>query len=173
MVAAAVWALGQAGKTFMPTMDEGSMIVQLETPPSIDLEASLALDLRVQRALLAAVPEITSIIARAGSDELGLDPMGLNQTDSFLVLKPRVEWQVADKDALMDRIRAVLDASFPGVGYAFTQPIEMRVSEMIIGVRGDVAVRLFGADLQVLNEKAAAIAKVLEAIPGAEDVFTT
>ncbi len=173
MVAAAMWALGQAGKTFMPTMDEGSMIVQLETPPSIDLEASLALDLRVQRALMAEIPEITSIIARAGSDELGLDPMGLNQTDSFLVLKPRSEWQVADKDALMDHIRAVLEASFPGVGYAFTQPIEMRVSEMIIGVRGDVAVRLFGADLQVLNEKAAAIAKVLEGIPGAEDVFTT
>jgi len=173
MVAAALWALSLAGKTFMPTMDEGALIVQLETPPSIDLEASLALDLRVQQALLAAVPEITSIIARAGSDELGLDPMGLNQTDSFLVLKPRAEWQVADKDALMDRIRAVLDGSFPGVGYAFTQPIEMRVSEMIIGVRGDVAVRLFGADLQVLNTKAAAIAGVLERIPGAEDVFTT
>lgn len=173
MVAAALWAVSLAGKTFMPTMDEGSLIVQLETPPSIDLEASLALDVRVQQALLAQVPEITSIIARAGSDELGLDPMGLNQTDSFLVLKPREEWQVADKDALMDRIRAVLEDSFPGVGYAFTQPIEMRVSEMIIGVRGDVAVRLFGADLQVLNAKAAAIAQVLEGIPGAEDVFTT
>ncbi len=173
MVAVAVWAVSQAGKTFMPTMDEGALIVQLETPPSIDLEASLALDLRVQQALLAQVPEITSIIARAGSDELGLDPMGLNQTDSFLVLKPRAEWQVADKEALIDRIRNVLDTSFPGVGYAFTQPIEMRVSEMIIGVRGDVAVRLFGTDLAVLNEKAAAIAAVLEKIPGAEDVFTT
>ena len=173
MVAVAVWAVSQAGKTFMPTMDEGALIVQLETPPSIDLEASLALDLRVQQALMAQVPEITSIIARAGSDELGLDPMGLNQTDSFLVLKPRAEWQVADKDALIDKIRTVLETSFPGVGYAFTQPIEMRVSEMIIGVRGDVAVRLFGADLQVLNAKAAAIAAVLEEIPGAEDVFTT
>ncbi|MEW5838480.1 MAG: CusA/CzcA family heavy metal efflux RND transporter [Pseudomonadota bacterium] len=173
MVAVAVWAVSQAGKTFMPTMDEGALIVQLETPPSIDLEASLALDLRVQQALMAQVPEITSIIARAGSDELGLDPMGLNQTDSFLVLKPRAEWQVADKDALIDRIRTVLDTSFPGVGYAFTQPIEMRVSEMIIGVRGDVAVRLFGTDLAVLNAKAAAIAAVLEKIPGAEDVFTT
>lgn len=173
MVAAALWAVSLAGKTFMPTMDEGALIVQLETPPSIDLEASLALDLRVQQALLAKVPEITSIIARAGSDELGLDPMGLNQTDSFLVLKPREQWQVADKDALMDRIRTVLDESFPGVGYAFTQPIEMRVSEMIIGVRGDVAVRLFGPDLQVLNAKAASIAQVLEGIQGAEDVFTT
>ncbi len=173
MVLAALWAAASAGKTFMPTMDEGSLIVQLETPPSIDLDASLALDLRVQKALMEAVPEITAIIGRAGSDELGLDPMGLNQTDNFLVLKPRDQWQVTSKDALIDRIREVLDAQFPGVNYAFTQPIEMRVSEMIIGVRGDVAVRLFGTDLAVLNAKAAAIAKVLESVPGAQDVFTT
>ncbi len=165
-------ALVQAGKTFMPTMDEGSLIVQLEKHPSIDLDASLAIDLQVQKAVLARVPEVQAIIARAGSDELGLDPMGLNQTDSFLVLKPREEWEVADKDALMDRIRAVME-DFPGLGYGFTQPIEMRVSEMIIGARGDVAIRLFGTDLDVLNEKAAAIAATLEGIPGAEDVFTT
>ncbi len=168
----AVFALGQAGKTFMPTMDEGSLIVQLEKPPSIDLDASLALDLRVQQALLARVPEIESVIARAGSDELGLDPMGLNQTDSFLVLKPRTEWVAADKDALMDTIRAVME-DFPGIDYGFTQPIEMRVSEMIIGARGDVAIRLFGPELEVLNARAEAIAQTLEGIEGAEDVFTT
>ncbi|MFZ5465865.1 MAG: efflux RND transporter permease subunit [Pseudomonadota bacterium] len=171
-VVVAAGALGQAGKTFMPTMDEGSLILQLEKLPSIDLDASLAIDQRVQRALLARVPEVEAVIARAGSDELGLDPMGLNQTDSFLVLKPREAWEVADKDTLMDRIRAVME-DFPGVDYAFTQPIEMRVSEMIIGVRGDVAIRLFGPDLAVLNEKAAAIAATLEGIEGAEDVFTT
>lgn len=171
-VALALGALSQAGKTFMPTMDEGSLILQLEKPPSIDLDASLALDSAVQKALLARVPEIEAIIARAGSDELGLDPMGLNQTDSFLVLKPRESWEVADKDALMDRIRAVME-DFPGVDYGFTQPIEMRVSEMIIGARGDVAIRLFGPDLAVLNEKAAAIAATLKGIQGAEDVFTT
>lgn len=171
-VALAGIALGMAGKTFMPTMDEGSLIVQLEKAPSIDLDASLAIDQRVQHALLARLPEIEAIIARAGSDELGLDPMGLNQTDSFLVLKPRAEWTVPDKDALMDAIRAVME-DFPGVDYAFTQPIEMRVSEMIIGVRGDVAIRLFGPDLDTLNARAAAIAATLEGIQGAEDVFTT
>ncbi|MGB9670894.1 MAG: efflux RND transporter permease subunit [Halothiobacillaceae bacterium] len=171
-VVVAAGALAQAGKTFMPTMDEGSLILQLEKHPSIDLDASLALDQQVQQALLARVPEIEAVIARAGSDELGLDPMGLNQTDSFLVLKPRHTWSVPDKDALMDRIRAVMK-DFPGVDYGFTQPIEMRVSEMIIGARGDVAIRLFGPDLAVLNEKAAAIAATLEGIEGAEDVFTT
>ncbi|MDM7322145.1 MAG: CusA/CzcA family heavy metal efflux RND transporter [Gammaproteobacteria bacterium] len=171
-VVIAALALMQAGKTFMPTMDEGSLILQLEKHPSIDLDASLALDQRVQQAILARVPEIEAIIARAGSDELGLDPMGLNQTDSFLVLKPRPTWSVPDKDALMDRIRTVM-GDFPGVTYGFTQPIEMRVSEMIIGARGDVAIRLFGPELSILNEKAAAIAATLKGISGAEDVFTT
>jgi cobalt-zinc-cadmium resistance protein CzcA len=90
----------------------------------------------------------------------------------FMVLKPRDEWTVANKEALQDSIRAVLD-EFPGVAYGFTQPIEMRVSEMLTGVRGDVAAKLFGADLETLNRKADEIAGVLTQIPGSQDVFTT
>ncbi|WP_419633493.1 efflux RND transporter permease subunit, partial [Thiolapillus sp.] len=128
----------QVGKTFMPTMDEGDLIVQLEKLPSINLEQSLKIDMAVQRELIKRVPEVTSVIARTGSDELGLDPMGLNETDSFLVLRPVEEWTVPDKEALKEKIRDVLK-DFPGVAYAFTQPIEMRVSEMLTGVRGDLA----------------------------------
>jgi cobalt-zinc-cadmium resistance protein CzcA len=153
------------GKTFMPTMDEGSLIVQLEKLPSISLDASLDIDTRFQRALKEIVPEAMQIVARAGSDEIGLDPMGLNQTDTFISLSPG-----ADKPAIVHRIRELL-AEFPGVAYAFTQPIEMRVSEMILGVRGDLAIRLFGPDIDTLNHKAGEIAEVLRAIPGAEDVF--
>jgi cobalt-zinc-cadmium resistance protein CzcA len=160
------------GKTFLPTMDEGSLIVQLEKLPSIGLDASLAIDLRFQQALLARVPEVAEVVARAGADEIGLDPMGLNQTDTFLRLKPREEWRRPDKDWLADEIRAVL-ADFPGIAYAFTQPIQMRVSEMILGVRGDVAIRLFGPDLDVLNAKAGAIAESLRGLNGAEDVYYT
>ena len=159
------------GKTFMPTMDEGDLIVQLEKLPSINLAESIAIDQRVQKAILAEVPEVKAIVARTGSDELGLDPMGLNQTDSFLVLKPRAEWRFADKDGLMAAIREVLDR-FPGVDYAFTQPIEMRVSEMLTGVRGDLAVKLFGTDQGQLNRTAEAIVQVLKSIPGAQDVYT-
>ncbi|MAT65480.1 MAG: CusA/CzcA family heavy metal efflux RND transporter [Gammaproteobacteria bacterium] len=162
----------QIGKTFMPTMDEGDLIVQLEKLPSITLEQSAELDRRVQQAILKEVPEVERIVARAGSDEIGMDPMGLNETDSFLVLKPREQWQVADKDALKDKIRAVLDR-IPGVNYGFTQPIEMRVSEMLTGVRGDVAVKLYGSDLDLLNRKAEEIAAVLETVDGSSDVFTS
>lgn len=160
------------GRIFLPTMDEGTLIVQLEKLPSISLGTSLDLDLRVEEAIIARVPEVVGVVARTGSDEIGLDPMGLNQTDAFLVLRPRAEWEVDSTDALLDRIRAVMN-DFPGIAYGFTQPIEMRVSEMLTGVRGDVAVKLFGTDLAALSESAEEIATLLRSLSGAEDVFRT
>lgn len=171
LLAATGIVYGFLGKTFMPTMDEGDIIVQLEKLPSITLEESLAIDMRVSRAILERVPEVSRIVARVGSDEIGMDPMGLNETDVFMVLEPSAQWQVADKEELIEAIRLVLE-DFPGLSYGFTQPIEMRVSEMLTGVRGDVAVKLFGPDLAVLNAKADEIAAVVHTIDGAQDVFT-
>jgi cobalt-zinc-cadmium resistance protein CzcA len=161
----------QVGKTFMPTMDEGDMIVQLEKLPSITLEEALAMDTRFQQTLMQRVPEVVGIVSRSGSDELGLDPMGLNQTDSFLILKPRDEWGVSSKDELVDAIRKVIE-DFPGVAFAFTQPIEMRVDEMLTGVRGDLAIKIFGDDEESLNRTAESIVSVVNTIEGAEDVYT-
>ncbi len=158
------------GSTFMPTLDEGDIIVQLEKLPSITLEQSVDLDIQVQKNLLKNVPEIVHIIARVGSDELGLDPMSLNDTDTFLELKPKNEWRMDTKEQLLDEIRKVM-AQTPGIAFQFTQPIEMRVSEMLTGTRGDVAVKLFGTDLAVLNDKAQQISEVLKGITGASDVF--
>ncbi|MEW6131954.1 MAG: CusA/CzcA family heavy metal efflux RND transporter [Pseudomonadota bacterium] len=159
------------GKTFMPTMDEGDILLQLVKLPSISLDQTVATDLAVQRAILAQVPEVKSTVGRAGADELGLDPMGLNDTDTFLVLKPQDEWRRPDKEWLTDQIRQVM-AQFPGIEINFTQPIEMRVSEMLTGVRGDVAVKVFGADSEVLDRLALQIEAVLKKIPGAQDVYT-
>jgi cobalt-zinc-cadmium resistance protein CzcA len=97
--------------------------------------------------------------------------MSLNDTDTFLILKPKEQWRMHSKQELIEEIRKVMAAT-PGIAFKFTQPIEMRVSEMLTGTRGDVAVKLFGADLAVLSEKAAQIAAVLKAIPGSSDVFT-
>lgn len=161
----------QIGKTFMPVMDEGDIIIGVEKLPSITLQQSAATDLAIQRELMKQVPEIEGIYARAGSDELGLDPMGLNQTDTFLVLKPQTEWRMQSKDELLEALRKVMD-NIPGVDYSFTQPIDMRVNEMILGVRGDLAIKIFGSDLAVLDEKAQQIIKVLESIKGNQDVYT-
>jgi heavy metal efflux system protein len=160
----------QIGSTFMPTMDEGDIIVQLEKLPSITLTKSVELDGQVQKNLLKNIPEIKTIVSRVGSDELGLDPMGLNETDTFLVLKPKDQWQAKSKEALIEKIRQEM-VKTPGIAFGFTQPIEMRVSEMLTGTRGDVAVKLFGADLAVLNEKGNEIAEVLKHISGSSDVF--
>ncbi|MDO9214490.1 MAG: CusA/CzcA family heavy metal efflux RND transporter [Methylococcales bacterium] len=160
----------QIGSTFMPTMDEGDIILQLEKLPSITLANSVALDGQVQKNLLKNVPEIATIVSRVGSDELGLDPMGLNETDTFLVLKPKDQWRMKSKDELIEEIRQVM-AQTPGIAFGFTQPIEMRVSEMLTGTRGDVAIKLFGADLAILNDKANEIAEILKHITGSSDVF--
>ena len=171
MLVAAGLIYTQVGKTFMPTMDEGDLIVGIEKLPSISLEQSAALDLKIHRAIMQAIPEVHGIVARAGSDEIGLDPMGLNQTDSYLLLKPQGEWRMKTKDALMDEVRKVLDP-MPGIKYSFTQPIEMRVSEMIIGVRGDLAIKIFGPDLNKLNEYASQVETLLKTVTGNQDVYT-
>ena len=167
----AVITYGAVGKTFMPVMDEGSIIMQATKLPSIGLDRSIAVDLAVQRAVLAAVPEVTSMVSRTGSDEIGLDPMGLNETDGFMMLKPRSQWRVQDKTWVTQEIRKVMDA-LPGVTPSFTQPIEMRVSEMLTGSRGDLAVKIFGPDQAELSRLAGAVETTLRGIRGATDVQT-
>ncbi|MFN4029208.1 MAG: efflux RND transporter permease subunit [Acidovorax temperans] len=171
MLVAAAVVYSFVGKTFMPQMDEGDIIVGIEKLPSVSLEETAALDLKIHQALMKEIPEITGVVARAGSDEIGLDPMGLNQTDTFLILKPRSEWKFANKEELIEKIRGVLD-QLPGISYSFTQPIDMRVSEMIIGVRGDIAIKVFGPDLDKLNELAGQIEGLMKQVPGNQDVYT-
>ncbi|MGC9127503.1 MAG: efflux RND transporter permease subunit [Acidithiobacillus sp.] len=166
---AAGFAYTRIGKAFMPTLDEGDVIVQLQTLPSISLGSAAALDLRVERALLDGVPEIRSVIARSGADELGLDPMGLNETDMFLELKPSKDWR-GDKESVIAAMRKVL-GGFPGLDYSITQPIEMRVSEMLTGSRGDLVVKIYGPDIAELGSLAQKVAATLRGLPGAAEVL--
>jgi heavy metal efflux system protein len=159
------------GKSFMPILDEGDVLMQLEKLPSINLKKSNEIDMALQRRILQEVPEVQSVIARVGSDEIGLDPMGLNETDTFMVLKPQREWRHPDKEKLIDQIRKIGN-DFPGLNVSFTQPIEMRTSEMLSGVLGDVAVKIYGPDLLVLNDLAQKMVTLLKNIPGSEDVIT-
>ncbi|WP_439532620.1 efflux RND transporter permease subunit [Polymorphobacter sp.] len=165
------FAYTSVGKIFLPTLDEGTVLVQLAKHASVGLDHSIDGDLAVQKTVLAAVPEVTGAIARLGTDELGLDPMSLNETDMFLTLKPRDQWQVADKAALTEKLRLAL-SRHPGIEPSFTQPIEMRVSEMLTGARGDLAVKIFGPDLAELSRLASEVAARLRATPGATEVIT-
>ena len=159
------------GSTFMPVMDEGTPVVTLRKHPTVSVEQAAGTDLTIQRLILDAVPEVRGIMGRAGADELGIDPVGLNDSDLFLIIAPRGEWRNSrDKAFVVDEVRKVLDA-FPGISYAINQPIDMRVQEMIIGARGDVVVKVFGYGIPELNRIAREVEQVVRAIPGAADVF--
>ncbi|MGL2492425.1 efflux RND transporter permease subunit [Helicobacter pylori] len=160
------------GKNFMPALDEGDVVLSVETTPSISLDQSKDLMLNIESTIKKHVKEVKSIVARTGSDELGLDLGGLNQTDTFISFIPKKEWSVKTKDELLEKIIDSLK-DFKGINFSFTQPIEMRISEMLTGVRGDLAVKIFGDDISALNELSFQIAQVLKGIKGSSEVLTT
>ncbi|WP_033703864.1 efflux RND transporter permease subunit [Helicobacter pylori] len=160
------------GKNFMPALDEGDVVLSVETTPSISLDQSRDLILNIESAIKKHVKEVKTIVARTGSDELGLDLGGLNQTDTFISFIPKKEWSVKTKDELLEKIMDSLK-DFKGINFSFTQPIEMRISEMLTGVRGDLAVKIFGDDISELNGLSFQIAQVLKGIKGSSEVLTT
>ncbi|WP_156594361.1 efflux RND transporter permease subunit [Helicobacter pylori] len=160
------------GKNFMPALDEGDVVLSVETTPSISLDQSKDLILNIESAIKKHVKEVKTIVARTGSDELGLDLGGLNQTDTFISFIPKKEWSVKNKDELLEKIMDSLK-DFKGINFSFTQPIEMRISEMLTGVRGDLAVKIFGDDISELNRLSFQIAQVLKGIKGSSEVLTT
>ncbi|MCQ2955266.1 efflux RND transporter permease subunit [Helicobacter pylori] len=160
------------GKNFMPALDEGDVVLSVETTPSVSLDQSKDLMLNIESAIKKHVKEVKSIVARTGSDELGLDLGGLNQTDTFISFIPKKEWSVKTKDELLEKIMDSLK-DFKGINFSFTQPIEMRISEMLTGVRGDLAVKIFGDDISELNELSFQIAQALKGIKGSSEVLTT
>jgi heavy metal efflux system protein len=166
-----VLAYWNVGKSFMPTMDEGDLVIQLAKSPAISLQRSTELDMAIERAMKEKVPEVEHVVSRVGSDELGLDPMGLNETDMFIKLKPKAQWRKPDKEWVAEELRNVL-LDFPGIDAGFTQPIEMRVSEMLTGSRGDLAIKIFGPDIATLGALAQQVAASVGNVSGAQDVIT-
>jgi heavy metal efflux system protein len=155
------------GREFMPVMDEGTTVVIIEKKPDITLDASLAADALYHRAMMD-LPEVTGVVARTGADELRLDPMGLYQTDNFIQTRPRAEW-TRSLGAFQEALRAQLEP-FDDIEIAFTQPIDMRVSEMLSGVRAALAVKLYGDDLEVLEAVSQRIERLASKVRGAVDI---
>jgi cobalt-zinc-cadmium resistance protein CzcA len=158
------------GSEFLPSLDEGSIAVQSFRLPSVSLTYSVDTAGEVEKALLW-FPEVTQVISRAGRAEIANDPMGVEISDIFVSLEPRSEWQTTkNKEELVAMMRERLE-KIPGMSFSFSQPIALRVDELVSGVKSQVAVKLFGEDMEILKEKGEEISRVLEDIKGAEDVM--
>lgn len=168
LLAISLWVGSRTGREFLPQLNEGTVVLQYEKIPSISLEKSMAIDDQISKELMA-LPEITGVFNRTGSDELRLDPMSLNETDAFLETKPMDEWPDPSPEALENKIREIL-ARYPGVVSGFTQPIDMRVSEMLSGVTSAVAIKLTGPELSELETLSSQIEEVVGEVRGATDV---
>jgi cobalt-zinc-cadmium resistance protein CzcA len=156
------------GTEFMPELDEGSITIQAIRLPSISLSESLVTQKVIEKALLE-FPEVESVVSRTGRADIASDPMGVNITDTFVQLHPRDKWRFHTKAGLEEAMRKRL-AEIPGINYNFTQPIAMRVDELVSGVKSDVAVKLFGEDLGVLTKTANQIGAAVRKVPGAREV---
>lgn len=170
VLAIAVVAFSFVGREFMPTLDEQNLNLSSVRIASTSIDQSLALDLQIERAILT-LPEVKTVYSKAGTASLAADPMPPNASDNYIILKPKNEWPsgVVTKDQVIDRIRAKT-ASIVGNNYDVTQPIEMRFNELIGGVRSDVAVKIYGEDLDQLAQSAKQVADILRKTPGAADV---
>ena len=157
------------GTEFIPALDEGSLTTQIIRLPSISLPESVEIEKKTQQVLMK-FPEVETVISKIGSAEIATDPMGPNLSDPFVILKPRDQWKTGrTKDELVEKIREELE-KIPGIGLNITQPIALRVDELISGVKSQIAVKLFGEDMEVLHNKADEIAKAISAIEGVEDL---
>ncbi|MGE3978636.1 MAG: efflux RND transporter permease subunit, partial [Nitrospira sp.] len=173
LVAAGVLGSGAAlvpfiGREFVPIMDEGTIVVNMMRLPSISLSRSLKISGEVER-LLLEIPDVRSVVSRTGANELGTDPMGMELSDMYLLLKPESEWRAQSKAEIEEQVRHRL-AQVSGIAFGLSQPIAMRVDELVSGVRSQVAVKLFGDDLEALRVKAAEISRVLRQVRGMSDL---
>ena len=169
LVVAAIGSLAFIGTEFMPRLDEGSILIETRKLPSISLTESVAISRRIEQ-VIKKFPEVDSVVTKIGRPDLATEAMGIHQGDVYVMLKPQDDWTTGrDKEDLIAALDNEL-SRLPGVSYNFTQPMAMRLDETISGVKADVAVKIFGEDLEILESRAGEIARVLERVPGAADV---
>ena len=164
---ATAWSMGSE---FVPRLDEGAIIIETNRLPGTSLEESLRqagiIEMTIRR-----FPEVQTIVVKTGRPEIANDPMGVEQSDVYVILKPRDEWPGdQDHEALVQRISDALRSAVPGAAFGFSQPIEMRMNELVSGVRSDLAVKIYGEDLPTLGRIGAQIARVIRLARGATDI---
>lgn len=171
MIVLSVLIGSRLGSEFVPSLNEGDFAIQALRIPGTSLSQSIAMQRQLEKTLKEEYPEIDRVFARSGTAEVASDPMPPNISDGYIMLKPEDKWPAPKKtrDELLAAVQKTVN-QLPGNSYEFSQPIQLRFNELISGVRSDVAVKIFGDDMNVLNDTAAKISAVLEKIPGASEV---
>ena len=165
------FVFSRIGGEFVPTLDEGDFVIQPVLKTGTSLSKTIELTTQMEKILKENFPEVDQIVCRIGAAEVPTDPMSMEEIDMIIKLKPKEEWVSAkDKEDLAEKFKASLSI-IPGIEYEFTQPIEMRFNELITGIRADIAIKIFGEDLEYLNIKALEIKKLIEDVPGAADII--
>ncbi len=165
-----VFLYSRMGGEFVPTLDEGDFVIQPILKTGTSLSNTIKITTKIEKILLKKFPEVKQVVSRIGAAEVPTDPMSMEESDVIIVLKPKDEWVSArTKDELADRFKEALSI-IPGLEVEFTQPIEMRFNELITGVRADIAIKIFGEDLDLLSKKAREVKKLIENVDGAADI---
>jgi len=166
----AVLIYNKMGGEFVPTLDEGDFVIQPILKTGTSLSKTIEITTRIENILLDNFPEVKQVVTRIGAAEVPTDPMSMEECDVIIKLSPRNEWVTAkSKDGLAERFKEALSV-IPGVDYEFTQPIEMRFNELITGVRADIAIKVFGQDMDLLYEIGDAISTLIADVEGASDI---
>jgi heavy metal efflux system protein len=170
LIGASVPVALQLGGEFMPRLNEGDLLIEAVRMPSASLEGAVAASTQIE-SLLKTIPEVRLVYCKTGRPEIANDVMGAHQTDVWTMLKPQAAWRPGlTRDALIEEIDKLLNEHVPGVKFGFSQPIEMRVNELVAGVKSDVAVLIYGPDLKVLRRLSLEVERVLAKVPGARDI---
>ncbi len=171
LVVLSVFGATRLGREFMPRLDEGSVLVQTRRLPSTALSQGTEFSLQLERAL-RSLPEVRTVVSKLGRPDLATEAMGTYESDTYVILKPREEWRKGGKEALLAAMDSVL-RQIPGITYAFTQPIQMRLDEAESGITTDVGIKIIGTDPERLAQLASRVEQVLRTVPGAAEVKAT
>jgi cobalt-zinc-cadmium resistance protein CzcA len=170
LFAVTVFMFTRMGGEFIPQLDEGDIAFHAILKPGSSLSETVETTTKIEQIVRAKFPEVEKIVSRIGVAEIPTDPMPMDLADVFVILKPKNEWTTVEtKDELIEAMKEAVEI-IPGVNYEFTQPIEMRFNELLEGVREDIAIKLYGEDIDVLSQKAEEITKIIAGTPGIGDM---
>ena len=171
LLAASLLLFTRLGAEFIPTLDEGDFAMQMTLPPGSSLTSSINMSLKAEKILKKEFPEVRHVVAKIGTAEVPTDPMSVEDADVMIVMKPFKEWTSASSRAeMVDKMKAALD-TIQGAEFNFSQPIQLRFNELMTGAKADIAIKLYGEDMEELYAKANEVAEYVKKVPGASDVI--